>query len=167
MKIAARAKQRWDTVEYGRIEAVGYDAGRLTVRFADGSRVSLPTSAIAHPLLRDPDWSAVTADAFEIHVATPTGDFALPWDSIRALTDPEFGDHLDRVAATVTRQVGARVRALREERGLDLTDLAGRAGVSAETVTRIETGQEESSLEELERLLRPLGCTLDHLVEDG
>lgn len=70
------------------------------------------------------------------------------------------------MSASVARQVGARVRALREERILDAQELAHLAGIAADVVALIEEGTVAPSFEDLERVLRPLGCTLDDLVDD-
>ncbi len=61
-------------------------------------------------------------------------------------------------------QVGARLRAARHRAGLTLGELAARTGVSASTVSRLESGKRQASLELLVPLTRQLGVTLDDLV---
>lgn len=58
-----------------------------------------------------------------------------------------------------------RIRGLRQERGWSLAALARRAGLTASTLSRIETGNRRIALDQLVPLARALGTTLDRLVE--
>lgn len=61
-------------------------------------------------------------------------------------------------------QVGARLRGARQHRGLTLDELAQAAGMSASTLSRLESGKRQASLELLLPLTRRLGIRLDDLV---
>jgi transcriptional regulator with XRE-family HTH domain len=61
-------------------------------------------------------------------------------------------------------QVGARLRAARNDRGWTLDDLAERAGMSPSTLSRLESGKRQASLELLLPLTRQLGIRVDDLV---
>ena len=61
-------------------------------------------------------------------------------------------------------QVGARLRAARNDRGWTLDDLAERACMSPSTLSRLESGKRQASLELLLPLTRQLGIRLDDLV---
>ncbi|GHJ57744.1 hypothetical protein NOK12_02630 [Nocardioides sp. OK12] len=61
-------------------------------------------------------------------------------------------------------QVGARLRAARNDRGWTLDELAERAGMSPSTLSRLESGKRQASLELLVPLTRLLGIRLDDLV---
>ncbi|MGA4508243.1 helix-turn-helix domain-containing protein [Propionibacteriaceae bacterium G1746] len=61
-------------------------------------------------------------------------------------------------------QVGPRLRAARMARGWTLDDLASRAGMSASTLSRLESGKRQASLELLLPLTRHLGIRVDDLV---
>ncbi len=61
-------------------------------------------------------------------------------------------------------QVGTRLRAARNDRGWTLDDLAERAGMSPSTLSRLESGKRQASLELLLPLTRQLGIRLDDLV---
>lgn len=61
--------------------------------------------------------------------------------------------------------VGPRLRALREERGVTLTDLAAATGISVSTLSRLETGVRRPTLELLLPLARFHDVTLDELVD--
>ena len=62
------------------------------------------------------------------------------------------------------KAVGARLRALRQERGWTLEELAGSTGISASTLSRLESGKRTASLELLLPLTRRLGVRIDDLL---
>ncbi|MBL0887003.1 helix-turn-helix domain-containing protein [Myceligenerans indicum] len=62
------------------------------------------------------------------------------------------------------RQVGPRLRAARRARGWTLDELASRAGMSASTLSRLESGKRQASLELLLPLTRRLGIRVDDLL---
>lgn len=64
----------------------------------------------------------------------------------------------------VLDEVGARLRRLRVQRGLTLTDVAKAAGVSKSTLSRLETGQRRPTLELLLPLAQTYRVPLDELV---
>ena len=70
-------------------------------------------------------------------------------------------DELERAIATV----GPRLRALRKERETTLSRLAGETGISASTLSRLESGERRPTLELLLRLAKAYGVTLDELVD--
>lgn len=45
------------------------------------------------------------------------------------------------------RRLGPRLRAARQDRGWTLEDLAGRAGMSVSTLSRLESGKRQATLE--------------------
>ncbi|MDN5724320.1 MAG: helix-turn-helix domain-containing protein, partial [Propionibacteriales bacterium] len=61
-------------------------------------------------------------------------------------------------------QIGPRLRAVRVERGRTLADLASAAGMSTSTLSRLESGKRQASLELLLPLTRELRIGLDDLV---
>lgn len=63
------------------------------------------------------------------------------------------------------RRLGPRLRAARQERGWTLDELAERAGMSASTLSRLESGKRQASLELLLPLTRQLGIRVDDLLE--
>ncbi|MBN9215612.1 MAG: XRE family transcriptional regulator [Microbacterium sp. SCN 70-200] len=65
---------------------------------------------------------------------------------------------------TDTQRVGPRLRAARQAKGWTLDDLASRAGISASTLSRLEAGKRQASLELLVPLTRMLGIRIDDLV---
>ena len=69
----------------------------------------------------------------------------------------EFNEVLDAV--------GARLRALRVERGATLAELAESTGISVSTLSRLESGQRKPTLELLLPLARAHHVALDELVD--
>lgn len=61
--------------------------------------------------------------------------------------------------------VGPRLRTLRTQRDITLSDLATTTGVSVSTLSRLETGERRPTLELLLPLARAYGVTLDELVD--
>ena len=59
--------------------------------------------------------------------------------------------------------IGQRIRRLRAERGLTQNQLGQRAGLSEQSINRIETGTTKVLLEYLERLAEALRVTDDYL----
>ena len=60
--------------------------------------------------------------------------------------------------------VGPRLRKVREQRGVTLTDVAERTGISKSTLSRLENGQRRPSLELLLPLAQTYRVPLDDLV---
>lgn len=66
--------------------------------------------------------------------------------------------------ASVLSAVGPRLRALRRERGTTLTALSEATGISASTLSRLESGRRKPTLELLLPLAKAHGVQLDELV---
>ena len=64
----------------------------------------------------------------------------------------------------VLAEVGPRLRRLRERRGVTLTALAAKTGISKSTLSRLESGQRKPSLELLLPLAETYHLPLDELV---
>ena len=61
--------------------------------------------------------------------------------------------------------VGPRLKRLRLRRDVTLADLAGQTGISASTLSRLESGLRRPTLEQLLPLPRVYGVSLDELVD--
>lgn len=62
------------------------------------------------------------------------------------------------------KQVGPRLRTLRNQRGWTLDEMAERAGMSPSTLSRLESGKRQASLELLLPLTKLLGVRVDDLL---
>lgn len=72
-------------------------------------------------------------------------------------------DAPDAITAALD-QVGPRLKRLRAQRDVTLTELAARTGISKSTLSRLETGQRKPSLELLLPLAHAYRVPLDELV---
>jgi len=70
----------------------------------------------------------------------------------------------DTTIAAALDQVGPRLRQLRAQRGVTLTELAEATGISKSTLSRLENGQRRASLELLLPLAQAHRVPLDDLV---
>jgi transcriptional regulator with XRE-family HTH domain len=67
-------------------------------------------------------------------------------------------------AGQVERLVRARLRRLRDERGLTLAEVASAAGIATSTLSRLETGRRRLALAHVAPLADALGVTTDELL---
>jgi DNA-binding Xre family transcriptional regulator len=95
------------------------------------------------------------------------GHVEIPWSTIRALTDREYAAHLAEAAEEQARQIGLRIRELRELRGLSSNELAERAGITPQSLSRIEHGHHDVVFRTLRRILAAMGCSLRDLATDA
>lgn len=63
-----------------------------------------------------------------------------------------------------TLNIGARLRALRSEQGISLSELSRRSAVGKGTISEIESGQRNPTVETLYALCAPLGVPLTALL---
>lgn len=72
---------------------------------------------------------------------------------------------MTEVSVDLNARIGARVRALREQRALSLEALAERSGVSRSNISLIERGHSSPTATVLDRLAAALGATVASLFE--
>jgi transcriptional regulator with XRE-family HTH domain/Zn-dependent peptidase ImmA (M78 family) len=160
------AKPSWEQGDYQRLESVAFDGARLHVRFANGDEIEVePTQVVRRELATGADWAAATVDGPEIAVPTDNGPIGISWLDLRALTDPAFSAHLAQVADEEARQVGQQIRYLRESRDLSSAELARRAQITAQSLSRIELGRHDVVYSTLQRLLAAMNYTLADLAQ--
>ncbi len=66
--------------------------------------------------------------------------------------------------APTFEEIGARIRARREEEGLSQSDLARAVGISRPVITKIEAGGKAINSVELRRISDALGASIDELT---
>ena len=81
-------------------------------------------------------------------------------------TDPTLDAPRGGGDGGLTVQLGAAIRAVREDRGLSLREVARRIGVSPSFVSQVETGKANPSVGTLYSLVGVLGTSLDDLIGD-
>jgi DNA-binding XRE family transcriptional regulator len=162
---ATLSLQRQQTEDYARIVDARFADDRLFIIFADGEEVQLPVEHFENPRIREqhPDWGNVRPGPHEILVPTADGDLGIPWDTIRALTDPKFSVRWAEMANLASDTLGQGVRRLRTARGLSHDELARWVNVPLDTIERLEAGTLPADLVFAARVLQAMDCTLDDL----
>ncbi len=156
----------WDQSDYQRLESVAFDGSRLRVRFVNGDEIEVdPTRLVPPEVATEADWAAAVVDGPEVAVPTPDGPIGLSWLDLRALTDSAFASHLAKVADEEARQVGQRIRTLRRSRNLSSAELARRAQITPQSLSRIELGRHDVVYSTLQRLLAAMNYSLADLAQ--
>jgi hypothetical protein len=156
-------RAHWNHPGYQRIARVVWQAPDLIVDFEDGTRARLAPKRLLAADDGPVEWARLTWSPYEIAVPGPYEVVVIPWSRVRVLTDAEYAAHLAAMAAEEARQIGARVRELRQKRGLTSKALAARASLTPRQLSRLERGETNGHLPPLQPLLAVLGCTLDDL----
>jgi hypothetical protein len=86
----SQSKRPWDKPEYQRLVSASYRGGEVIVIFADGAEARLSPRQLVSPDGPEPDWPDLRAEEYHLVVASPAGDIEIPWDVIRAHSDPAF-----------------------------------------------------------------------------
>src|SRR6266571_3499279 len=105
---------KWDRPEYQRIARAEHRGDEVVVTFEDGSRVTLRTQQLVPKHFPGANWSDLEHNTFELIVPTSAGSHEIPWSTIRALSDKDFGAHLAQAAEEEAKQIGLRLKELRE-----------------------------------------------------
>jgi DNA-binding XRE family transcriptional regulator len=163
------SRARWDTGDYLGIRASTYDVRRreVDVVFCNGDRVSVATKHLVHPRDYDIAWERLEVEEpMHLHIPTAHEPIEIPGFAIRSLTDAEFAAFLARKAEEAAQRVGERLRALRKARGLTAKEVAARAGLAQQTISRVELGQHDVVFSTLEKILAAMGYTLEDILPD-
>jgi transcriptional regulator with XRE-family HTH domain len=73
--------------------------------------------------------------------------------------------YLIRYKMAPKERMAARLKAIRERRGLTQEQLAEKSGVSRTYLARLETGRQDPTLSTLEKLAKALGVKVGRLLE--
>jgi len=82
------------------------------------------------------------------------------------LTDAAYSAHLAKAAAEQARKIGRRLGQLRKARGLKSKELAERAGITPQSLSRIEHGKHDLAFSTLQKLLGAMGYELKDLSDE-
>ncbi len=77
-------------------------------------------------------------------------------EALQVLTADERGGR-------VSERLGLELRRIREERGLNVEELAEKSGISATTIRAVERGTREARGDTVAKLAKPLGLTFDEV----
>jgi transcriptional regulator with XRE-family HTH domain len=76
------------------------------------------------------------------------------------------GDLTEEKVADASSMLGPRLRAMRNDRGLSLRELARRLGLSPSSISQIETGKMQPSVRTLYAFVSEFGMTVDEVLFD-
>ncbi len=154
--------ERWDNPEYQQIDTAHVQNQVLEVVFADNSRVTVPVAELLGGQVEPLD---VTHSDYEVVVHTAAGAVEIPWTTIRRMADTSFEDHWANLAEEEDRRIGACIRRLRMMRNLTGREVASRAQITPQSLSRIEHGHHDVAFQTLSRILAAMGCNLRDLAD--
>lgn len=155
---------RWDESTYQRFAGASGHGHALEVRFENGDEVRVDMRALLSADSAEARWETLVVDPFELRLVVGDEEVEVPWLDVRALADDQLAAHLVRRADASARHVGHRVRLLRERRRMTSRQLAERAGISAQSMSRIERGRHDVVFSTLRRLLAAMNFELADLA---
>lgn len=156
--------KKWDNPDYQRITSVRVKQDDLLVEFQDGSIANLELASVLPPNAHDATWNYMQFNPYEIIVPTTLGETEIPWSTIRLLTDSDFAAYWAQRAEEQAKDIGHRIRELRKGRNLTSKEVAERAGISPQSLSRIEKGHHDVVFTTLRKILAAMGCTLKDLA---
>jgi transcriptional regulator with XRE-family HTH domain len=155
----------WDT-EYQKIIDTRIDGNKLDVTFANGDHATVSIQSVLPPNYRTVKVGSMTFSEYEITLVGDTEKVVIPWDRIRVITDEAFAKDMVKQAEENSRLVGLRLKTLREKKNIRSGDLADRAGVTPQTISRIEKGHTDVSFATLRKILAAMGNSLQDLASE-
>jgi transcriptional regulator with XRE-family HTH domain/Zn-dependent peptidase ImmA (M78 family) len=157
--------KKWDYPEYQKIINVEIKNDQLLVEFANGDKIKTNLSSIISVDASNILFDKLHFNSYEIIVPTAEGNIDIPWDMIRALTDRDYSKFLADEAEEQANAVGVKIKRLREKRHYKSNELAELAGLTPQTISRIEKGHTDVSFVTLKRILGAMGYSLQDLVD--
>jgi len=136
--------------------------GRLTAEVDDDLEPGTPCTVIGWPM----GWEG--RKAFAVLPITEYEKLLAEADDARDLEIAAARDGAEAYPAAVAERIFAGespLRVFRKYRGLTQTELAGRAGLGQNVVSRIESGKKTGTVSTLAALAKALGVTVDDLID--
>lgn len=155
----------WDELDYQKIETATLVDDSLVVCFFNGDCRTLPINYLLPLGIKDVIPHSLKVNEFNICFESSQGNVYIPWDKIRILTDDEFAKDMAKKAEENSRLVGDRLKSLRKRKKIKSSELAERAGVTPQTITRIEKGHTDVSFATLRKILAAMGYSLKDLAK--
>ncbi|MGB7290959.1 MAG: helix-turn-helix transcriptional regulator [Thermodesulfobacteriota bacterium] len=158
--------KKWNDLKYQSITDAKIEGNTLTVNFEDGNISRIPVQHIIPLNVKSANLQDLSYNSYEIIIPTDKGDIEIPWSKIRLLSDDEFGAYMAKSAEQEAKKIGNRIRFLRESRNLKSKDVAFRAGITPQSLSRIEGGRHDIGFATLQKILTVMGYELSDLVID-
>jgi transcriptional regulator with XRE-family HTH domain/Zn-dependent peptidase ImmA (M78 family) len=154
----------WDRADYQRFLGAHGEDQTLVASFENGDEVRVDLRALLNVEDAVASWETLDVDPYELRLAVNGETIEVPWLDVRALADDSLASHLAERAHEQARHVGHRLRLLRVRRKLSARDVAERAGMSAQSLSRIERGRHDVVFSTLQRLLAAMNLDLTDLA---
>jgi transcriptional regulator with XRE-family HTH domain len=158
------SKMPWELPGYGDIVSTERVGDELAIAFANEDVVHVHPSQLGIPwheftVQMDPD------EGFTVQFGSTESEIrSVDWVQIRAATDPRFAQEMRRRDADQSRRLGLRLRALREDRGLNQRDLASLVGMSSPQLSKIESGTLDLRVSTVQALLRAMDSSFSDIA---
>jgi len=159
--------KKWESPRFQRICSAKANADNLWVRFEDGTTAEIESHKILPGEINQPRWERLRFNPYEIILPTANGEIEVSWSTIRVLSNAEYSVYLAQVAAEQAKKIGRRISALRKGRGIKSKELAERAGISPQSLSRIENGKHDISFSTLQKILSAMGYALKDLTVES
>lgn len=154
----------WDHADYQRFcEAHGEDH-MLVASFENGDEIRVDLRALLNVDDATANWDTLDVDPYELRLAVNGETIEVSWLDVRALADDSLAASLADRAHEQARHIGHRLRVLRTRRKLTSREVAERAGISAQSLSRIERGRHDVVFSTLQRLLAAMNLDLTDLA---
>jgi transcriptional regulator with XRE-family HTH domain/Zn-dependent peptidase ImmA (M78 family) len=155
---------RWNNSSYQKIKNANFTNDNVVVGFENGDVIEVPKGTLIPFGIRDIEWSKLCFNSFEIIIPASPNSLEIPWDKLRVISDREFAMHLANKSEEQSKLIGIKVKRLRERKEMSSKELAERAGVTPQTISRIEQGHTDLSFATLRKILAALGYSLKDLA---
>ncbi len=154
---------KWDEAKYQRITSSKYQGGQIIIAFEDGDVFSLKPETLLSTEQEIKVIGDIKFNPFDITIPTQLGEIEVSWQTIRTLVDKEFARYLSREAEKEEFIIGQKLRELRIRKKISSKDLAANAGITPQSLSRIERGHHDIAFKTLRRLLFSMNYTLADL----
>lgn len=159
--------KKWNSPRFQRICSAKINDNNLWVRFEDGTTAEIESHKILPSEINQPRWEQLHFNPYEIILPAENGEIEVSWSTIRALTDAEYSAHLAKMAEEQAKKIGRRIKELRKRRDMKGKDLAERAGITPQSLSRIENGKHDIVFSTLQKLLGAMGYGLKDLTVES
>src|SRR5882762_9142986 len=127
--------------EYRTIVRASLKGKRLRVEFGDGSGGSIPLHRLVRSEQKGDAVRAVEAHPSYVTLVMNRERHEVSWSAIRRARDRQFEKQLAEAEAEDRYVAGRRLAELRREKGLTAREVAKAAGISPQSLSRIEKGR--------------------------
>src|SRR5207245_8881610 len=107
----------------------------------------------------------IHAYASHVEITSHGRIFEVAWSTIRRHADPELVSEFAKAAKQERHVVGLRLGELRRKTGITARAVARRAGISPQSLSRIENGRHDLILSTLQGILAAMDSSMEEFIE--